>query len=237
MPPPLLPSSPVSFPNRVNARRLAAIALQQSPKRKARKLEGQAWAQEQDDGNVVVLLRQGYIVIGCARKLKICKLCGISCMEIDPVDETKWIVWGYPQDQKLMFEAILVITSGGVCWYCGAAHRVELGTYNVKQLAAAMGTTDNQIKERFNLTRDAVIAAVMVEGYSRLGKAMVAKYKEEVFHDQVSSLGLKKTSMSYEKKRFEEIFKDRPDILKKAQFKPVRVRRFQLLRISTLGSS
>ena len=120
-----------------------------------------------------------------------------------------------------------------MCWYCGTAHRVEYGTYNVKQLAAAMGTTDNHIIERFNLTRDAVIAAVMVEGYSRVGKAMVAKYKEEVFHDQISRSGLKKTGMSYEKKRSEEIFKDRPDILKKVQLKPVRARRFQLLRIST----
>ena len=44
---------------------------------------------------------------------------------------------------------------------------------------------------------------------------------------------MKKTGISYEQKRFEEIFKDRLEILKKAQHKPVRVMRLELLRIST----
>ena len=232
MPPPASP--PPGSPVRGSpAKRLAAITFGQSPRRKARRLDGKlenmAWAAELEDSNVIAMLMQGYIVEGWSRKPKDCKLCADGCTSIDPVDETKWMVWGYAVDTKLLHEMFKVLVSGSVCWYCDKAHGIEFGNYKVKELAAAMENDEN-LKQRFHNTRDSVIAAVMAEGYTRLGKQVVNKYREMVFHDQVATTELSKTGVSYEKKRFEELFKDRPDILKKATFKPVRVRILHLFK-------
>ena len=178
---------------------------------------------------MIAMLMQGCIVEGWTRKPKNCKLCLCCCTAIDPVDENKWIVWGYAVDTKLLHDLFKVLVSGGVCWYCDKSHAIEFGNYKVKELAAAMEHDEN-LKQRFHNTRDSVIATVMAEGYTRVGRQVVGKYREMVFHDQVATTELSKTGSSYEKKHFEELFKDRPDILKKAIYKPVRVRILHLFK-------
>ena len=49
------------------------------------------------------------------------RICGRSCNELDPVDGTKKLRWGYAKDLRIDPDSNLVMVSGRVDFYCGKA--------------------------------------------------------------------------------------------------------------------
>ena len=50
-----------------------------------------------------------------ARKEKMCRICGRSCAEFDPVVPKSYIFWGYKSDEKIVND--LVVVGGKVDWW------------------------------------------------------------------------------------------------------------------------
>lgn len=160
---------------------------------------------------------------GLARKLKRCRLCDRKTTDIDPVDSDAFLAWGYPGNAKI--EGGLEIVAGKVDAYCSTVQSLTYPSWTISQLAAQY-KAQSDFAEAFELNRDSCIACLMDEGGdATVTKKMLHMKREQVVRESESSCIRGKTGLEYEKSAFEKEFKHRPDLLKRAVYHHVRVRK------------
>ena len=160
---------------------------------------------------------------GLARKLKHCRVCDRKTTDGDHVDSDAFMAWGYPGHAKM--EGGLEIVQGKVDAYCSAVQSLTYPSWTITQLAAQY-KAESAFAEAFELNRDSCIACLMDEGGdATVTKKMLHKKREQVIRESESSCIRGKTGLEYEKSVFEKEFQHRPDLLKRAVYHQVRVRK------------
>ena len=159
-----------------------------------------------------------------ARKEKMCRICGRSCAEFDPVVPKSYILWGYKSDEKIVND--LVVVGGKVDWWCIKVNELEHRKASVVDLGKMYEADKDStgFANNWEVSRDAVIAMATELGVDNVKKKQLMAYKEQVISETVSLTERSRGAMEYTKEKFEELFANNADVLKRAQYVGVRVR-------------
>ena len=156
------------------------------------------------------------------RKPKVCRVCGRSCEEADPVNEEEFLAWGYAADSAVDENGIESV-SGKIDWYCQKNNELNHMRTGVKLLHEQYEGCP-QFKEQWELDRDSLICMAAAVGPENIKKAKLKPYKEQVIASSSSSTKRGRSGFEYTPAVFETLCKDDPDLKKRAETIMARVR-------------
>ena len=156
------------------------------------------------------------------RRDKQCRTCKRMASEDDDVDPTKYLHWAYQKHTQIVNDTEIV--SGKVDFYCSKAHEVYHKKLTMKQLCERLDDPVNvDFRDQFQMDRESIVETIRHEGHSdNVPQAKFKKMREEVVRTTISRLVRGKTGQEYEKEKFLELFKSKPEIISKAKFYKVR---------------
>ena len=157
------------------------------------------------------------------RALKRCRVCNRSSQEKDPNDENIFILWDASYGPPDVVEGLEVMKTK-IDFYCFKVQELEFRKTPIGTLAKQYKDPDSSdFRDEWEVSRDAIISMAADLGPDQIRKKSFEKFKERVVRDTITATERSREATEYTKAVFEEMFKDDPEVLKKAVHYKVRV--------------
>ena len=157
------------------------------------------------------------------RALKRCRVCNRSSQDKDPNDKNIFISWDASYGPPDVVEGLEVMKTK-IDFYCFKVQELEFRKTPIGTLAKQYKDPDSsEFRDEWEVSRDAIIGMAADLGPDQIRKKSFEKFKERVVRDTITATERSRESTEYTKAVFEEMFKDDPEVLKKAVHYKVRV--------------